>query len=126
MTSPFYSFYDTAVNGSTKQVDWKKLEQQFRIKDKRYPSSKQILHYYSQDFSNSALKGSRCKWHSMDKLLFLWVVVKYCELYNRCIHKLHVIEISYLEARFRKIFGDFASSLWVARSQVGQVGETLP
>lgn len=45
----------------------------------------------------------RSKWHSMDKLLYVWVVSKYCEQRNKNLLNLDVTKFMNLESRFQGV-----------------------
>jgi hypothetical protein len=98
MCSEFYRFYESAIKGPTLIIDWKTIQQQFRIKEKRFPSDKRILEYFNSNFLTNISESSRSKWHRMDKLLFIWVVVHYCDMKNRNITRVEV-----LSGRFREM-----------------------
>jgi hypothetical protein len=99
MGSEFYRFYELTVNGPTFVIDCKMIQQQFRVKEKRFPTNRRILEYFNTNFLKNISETSRSKWHRMDKLLFIWVVVHYCKMKNINIDTLEVF-ISIFRKRF--------------------------
>lgn len=90
MYNDFYDFYSSVGVGGGKALKWKKLEEVLKIKEKTYPSNKAILDYYTETFRCNTSALMRSKWHSMDKLLYVWVVTKYCDLKKKNLLSLDV------------------------------------
>lgn len=79
----FQSFKDFYMIVKDTPLNWASLKDSIKIKQHRYPNNSQIEAYYYDSFVAKTASFGRSKWHSMDKLLCVWVVAQYCNLTSR-------------------------------------------
>ena len=66
-----------------------------KINERSYPTNQRLLDYYTDTFRVNTSALVRSKWHNMDKLLYVWVVSKWCDLHNKNILALDVRGVVY-------------------------------
>lgn len=88
MHRDFDSFYESAGSNGGKMPKWRQLEALLRIHEATYPTNSMIRTYYHENFKNKTSGMGRSKWHTMDKLVFVWVTVKHAEKQGRDILEL--------------------------------------